>query len=613
MIQFPYGIADFQSIRRKGMFYLDRTAAIRDVECLGRTLVFLRPRRFGKSLWLRTLATYYDLRCADEYDALFGGLDVGHTPTPERGSYFVLLWNFSEVSARGSVDEIARRLHDYVNQQLEDFLLSYESHLTGPVKIEADATGTLRHVLTRIRQTPYRLCLLIDEYDNFVNEIMVEDASTYWALFEKDGPFKELFKSVKSGTEGQGLDRVFVTGVSPVALNDLTSGFNNSLDVSHEPELATLCGFREEEIRAVIERIAEDRRLSATPEELVAVMRTWYNGYRFTPDAPELVYNPTNALYFLRHLALRGKPPADLHDQNLRTDRGKLTFLARTSAGSGVIEQLTEGDGSVKIRRLEPGFSLDDLLTRVGKDEQFVASMLYYMGLLTRTREVPLRLRIPNLVVRKLFLDRLLEIFLPQPDEYRAAHRAADAFLEDGEVRGLLGFFEQSLLPTLSNRDRGAAPKRPGLSGSGVNEMVIKALFLSILFDDTRYAVFSELELDHRYADLCLLVRPEMRQHGFFDVLFEFKLVRRAELGKTGEELRAMDEEGLRELKAVSSELGEAREQVRRYRDALVKKFPEAEPRCYAVVAVGLERMLGEEVSSPVPEPGGRLNIAQDY
>jgi len=127
--------------------------------------------------------------------------------------------------------------------------------------------------------------------------------------------------------------------------------------------------------------------------------------------------------------------------------------------------------------------------------------------------------------------------------------------------------------------------------------MVIKALFLAILFDDTRYAAFSELELDQRYADLCLLVRPEMRRHGFFDILFEFKLVRRAELGKTGEELRAMDDDALRELKPVSSALESARKQVQRYREALVKKFSEAEPRCYTVVAVGLERVVGEEVS----------------
>ncbi|MCP4658192.1 MAG: AAA family ATPase, partial [bacterium] len=364
-----------------------------------------------------------------------------------------------------------------------------------------------------------------------------------------------------------------------------------------EPELATLCGFREEEIRAVIERIAEDRRLSATPEELVAVMRTWYNGYRFTQDAEDLVYNPTNALYFLRHLALRGEPPADLHDQNLRTDRGKLTFLARTSAGSGVIEQLTEGDGTLEIAQLETSFSLEDLLTHVGEDPDAVASLLYYMGLLTRTRDVPPRLRIPNLVVRKLFLDRLLEICLSEPGESYRARRAAMVFFKNGDLRALLDFFEHSLLPVLSNRDRGAAPKRPGLSGGGVNEMVVKALFLAILFDDSRYAVFSELELDHRYADLCLLVRPEMRRHGFFDVLFEFKLVRRVELGKKGEELRAMDDQALRALRPVAAALAEARGLVMRYRDALVKKFGEAQPRCYVVVAVGLERVLGEEVS----------------
>jgi len=597
MIQFPYGIADFQQIRRQGMFYLDRTAWIREVERLGRTVVFLRPRRFGKSLWLQTLATYYDLRLRAERDMLFGGLEIDREPTAEHGGYFVLQWNFSEVSARGGIDEIARRLHDYVNSRIEDFLVTYEDHLSEPVKIEPDATNTLRHLLTRIRRTPSKLCLLIDEYDNFVNEIMVRDTATYKALFDVDGPMKEVFKSVKSGTEGQGLERVFVTGVSPLALNDLTSGFNNAIDVSHHPALATLCGFREDELRGVLERIAEERSLEGSPEDLLDVMRTWYNGYRFTEDSENLVYNPANALYFLEHLAEFGKPPKALHDQNLRTDRGKLSFLARTSAGSGVIEELTEGDGTLEIAKLATSFSLEDLLTQVREDQDAVASLLYYMGLLTRTRDVPPRLRIPNLVVRKLLLDRLLEICLSTPGESYRASRVAMAFFKDGDLVPLLEFFGENLLPTLSNRDRGAAPRRPGLSGSGVNETVLKALFLSILFDDTRYAVFSELELDRRYADLCLLVRPEMRRHGFFDVLFEFKLVRRTELGKKGEELCGMDEEALRELAPVASVFAAARRQVLAYRDALVKKIGEAQPRCYVVVAVGLERVLGEEVS----------------
>ncbi len=595
MITFPYGIADFQSIRRQGMYYVDRTAHIRDVERLGRTLVFLRPRRFGKSLWIQTLATCYDLRLAEDFDVLFGDLDAGRRPPANRSRYFVMQWNFSEVSARGGVDEIARRLNAYVNQRIQDFLRLYKLHLPGPVKVEDDATATLRHVLTSISETPYKFCLLIDEYDNFVNEVMVRDTSTYRALFDADGPFKELMKSVKSGTEGQGIEKVFVTGVSPVALNDLTSGFNNAKDVSHRPELATLCGFREEEILRTIEAIAGQRSLKATPEELIETMRTWYNGYRFSEDAEHLVYNPTNVLYFLEHLADFGQPPKRLHDHNLRTDRSKLSFLARTSAGSGVIEQLTEGDGTVKVVELEQSFALEDL-TRIGKDRGAIASFLYYMGLLTRTRDVPPRLRIPNLVVRKLFLERLLEIFLPDPgDDYQARELAMN-FFEDGDLGPLLAFFEDSLLPVLSNRDRGAPPKKPSHSGSGMNEMAVKALFLSILFDDQRFAVFSELELERHYPDLCLVVRPEMRRHGFRDLLFEFKLVRRAELGKSGADLRTMDEAGLRQLAPVRAALEVARDQMLGYHEALVTKFKEAQPRCYVVVAVGLERILGEEV-----------------
>ncbi len=600
MITFPYGIADFQRIRRDGMYYVDRTACIRDVERLGATVVFLRPRRFGKSLWLQTLATCYDLRLAGDFDVLFGGLDACRLPPANHNRYFVMQWNFSEVSARGGADDISRRLHAYVNNRIENFLLGYESHLQDPVRIEPDATNTLRNVLAQIGRTPHKLFLLIDEYDNFVNEVMVRDTATYRALFDADGPFKELMKSVKSGTEGQGIERVFVTGVSPVALNDLTSGFNNAKDVSHRPELATLCGFREQEIRSVLESIAGERSLEATPEVLLDTMRTWYNGYRFSESAETLVYNPTNVLYFLEHLADFGRPPKTLHDRNLRTDRGKLAFFARTSAGSGVIEGLTEGDGTVRVVELEQSFALEDL-TRIGKDRGAIASFLYYMGLLTRTRDVPPRLRIPNLVVRKLFLERLLEIFLPDPgDDYRARELAM-TFFEDGDLGPLLAFFEDSLLPVLSNRDRGAPPKKPTLSGSGMNEMAVKALFLSILFDDRRYAVFSELELDKHYADLCLVVRPEMRRYGFCDLLFEFKLVRRAELGKSGADLRTMEEVRLRQLTPVRTALEDARDQVLGYRNALVTKLGEAQPRCYAVVAVGLERILGEEVEPEGP------------
>ena len=608
MISFPYGIADFHAVRSEDLVYVDRTAHIRDLERLGRTLVFLRPRRFGKSLWLQALANYYDLRRADEFDRLFGGLAVGREPTALRNRYFVLQWNLSVVDPGGSVAEITRKLRDHVATQARVFAAHYRDDLPGPVTIEGDPESILANLLISVRQTPYRLYLLIDEYDNFVNEVMVRDRGLYHSLFETEGPYKQLFKSVKAATEGRGLERVFVTGVSPIALNDLTSGFNNAKDVSLEPDLATLCGFREGEIRDLLDRVAGERDLpSGALDDAFSTMRTWYNGYRFSHGPParatsgeeDLVYNPTNALYFLEHLHRWGLPPEKLQDENLRTDRGKIAFLARTSAGAGVIEQLTEGDGTVEVDGLASSFSLEELLTRIGGDEELVASFLYSVGLLTlgAPNVRPRVLQVPNLVIRKLLLDRLLEIYLAEPADYRATRRAGRRFLDRGDLRALLAWVESRLLSILSNRDQGAPPRAPGGSGGGVNEMTLKALFLSFLFDDTRYAVFSELELDQGYADLCLLVRPEMRRHGFFDVLFEFKLVRRKELGKTGREIAGMDEAAVRRLPPVAEAFSAAREQLQHYRVALVERFGESvRPRCFAVVAVGLDRILGDEV-----------------
>jgi len=428
--------------------------------------------------------------------------------------------------------------------------------------------------------------------------VMAKDTTTYRALFELDGPYKQLFKSVKDATEGRGLERVFVTGVSPVALNDLTSGFNIAENVSEVPELASLCGFQEKEIRAILGSIADEKELSsATVEEALETMRTWYNGYRFTQGAAELVYNPTNVLYFLKHLYLRGETPERLDDENLRTDRGKLAFLARTATGAGVIEELTEGGGgTIEIPRLETGFSLNDLTARMAKDRGAIASFLYYLGLLTRT-DAPFRLRVPNLVVKKLFLDRLLEIFLPDAGDSSGARETALRFFRDGDLRPLLTFFEEKLLPILSNRDRGIAPKGPGKGGSGVNEMVVKSLFLSVLFAEPYYQTTSEPELERAYADLCLLVRPEMRRHGFLDLLFEFKLVRLKELGKKGKEIADMNDEALSALPQVAKAFADARQQIARYRRALSRHHGTAlDLRSYVVVAVGLERILGEEV-----------------
>jgi len=588
MLQFPYGLADFYRIRTQGYVYVDRTAYLRTLESLGSALLFLRPRRFGKSLWLQTLRCYYDVALAGDFDTLFGDLAAGREPTPLANRYFVLTWNFSEVSARGGAAEIGARLNEYVNHQIENFLTTAAPLLPAPVEIQEEGADTLRRLLTVIRQTPYPLYLLIDEYDNFINEVMVSDRATYRALVQTDGPFKELFKSVKSAMEGQGLERVFITGVSPVAMNDLSSGFNVARDVSRHPDLAMLCGFSEGEAIELLERM---EAAGSLPRERIAdtlrVMHDWYNGYAFSPTARQLVLNPTSCLHLLQEFQELGTWPDELHDRNLAMDQGKLAFLSRETVGAELVTELAAGEGSVEIAGLESQFSLDDLVNKLPSSRGFLASFLYYLGLLTLVGEPPRqRLGVPNLVVRKLYLDRLLALHLPDPADENRAEQAVLAFYRDGELAPLIALVEAKLLPALSNRDY-----------AGMNEKVLKGLLLALLFDDRRYTAVSELEAGRGYLDLCLLVRPHLRGHGLFDFLFELKYVPLSELALTGRELGELDAAGLRALPPIARRLDAAQEQLGRYRAALAERFGEGLAlRSYALVAAGLERLVGEEV-----------------
>ena len=416
-MKLPYGIADFYHLRTAGYEYVDRTHAIRTVEERGEALVFLRPRRFGKSLWLRTLACYYDLRYAGEHERLFGDLAVGREPTPLAHRYFVLSLDFSlinpeppprgvnrDVSSR--VDRIGNEIHDYLNRTLKSFVSDYRDHLPEPVTIEADAFHTLDGLLAVIRQTPYRLYLLVDEYDNFANEVMTSDPDTYDDLVHTDGPFKYLFKWVKGVMAGKGLERLFMTGVSPIVMSDVTSGLNMAEDVYLEADLNALCGFTGDELRSLLEKLREQSRDDWTVAEAHEMMRVWYNGYRFAENAAEAIYNPTLSLYFLSHLQREGTYPREMLDNNLAADEGKLEYLGRVASGQESVIDLIRSGQPLGIERLQKRFSLRTMLDRSSQDATFLGSLLYFFGMLTldgRGRIRELLLSPPNLLARKFY------------------------------------------------------------------------------------------------------------------------------------------------------------------------------------------------------------------
>ena len=264
-MRFPYGVADFHSLRTEGELYVDRTGYVRTLEELGRALLFLRPRRFGKSLWLSVLANYYDLRTADEHEILFGDLAMGR-PTPRAHRYFVMRWDFSKIDpdpprwgVNAHIDShherIGNELRGYLNTMIRVFQRDYRRHLPVTLELDEDPFHNFEELLSVIRETPYELYLLIDEYDNFANGVLANDEQAYRQLVHSDGPFKYLFKWVKGLMAGAGLDRMFITGVSPMVMSDVTSGMNIADSVYLDPELNTLCGFTDEEIRDLLVRI----------------------------------------------------------------------------------------------------------------------------------------------------------------------------------------------------------------------------------------------------------------------------------------------------------------------------------------------------------------------
>ncbi len=618
-MKIPYGVADFHSLRTEGQLYVDRTEYIRTLEELGKTLLFLRPRRFGKSLWLSVLANHYDLRTAGEHEALFGDLAIGRVPSPLAHRYFVMRWDFSKIDpdpprwgVNAHVDShherIGNELRGYLNTMIEVFQMGYEEHLPKLIELREDPFHNFERLLAVIHRTPYSFYLLIDEYDNFANEVLANDESAYKKLVHSDGPFKYLFKWLKGLMGDAGLERMFITGVSPMVMSDVTSGMNIADSIYLSSQLNTLCGFSGEEAQGLLEQLHGEKTAKAerggtaapawTVAEAHAMMRDWYNGYRFTPfdqavsrrsiaavTDVEAVYNPTLVLYFLKHLQREDVYPDQMLDANLAADEGKLDYLAQVAAGRDAVTDMIRGDEPLEVIALRDHFTLRELLERSAQDESFIGAYLYYFGMVTLAGRTPRRtwlLEPPNEVVRGLYIERIRRLLMPLGVDRTAIMKPAWDLMEGKPMEPFLDFIEARLLPTFSNRD-----------ASWANELTIKTVFLSLLWNAPSYISHSEPELERRYPDLCLLRRPDARQSSLFDLLFEFKRISLKQLGMSGQEVKAMTRAQLAKLPKVETAFKEAEGQLVAYRGALERRYGEVlKLRAYAVVALGFERLV---------------------
>jgi hypothetical protein len=594
-MKFPYGLSDFYKVITQGYFYVDRTSYIRLIEETGDQLLLLRPRRFGKSMLLSMLENYYDVNKADEFDRLFGKLEIGKNPTPLHNQYLVMRWDFSAVRTYGAVEDVARALNDHINIRIENFANRYEHLLSRKVTIYPDnAAVSFESALIAIQRTPYKLYLLIDEYDNFANEVLMAGGTVgrqrYQELVEGEGVFRSIFKTIKSATGGLGLDRFFIVGVSPIVLSDVSSGFNISGNIYLRRSFDDICGFTEQEVENALHQVVDELNLPPTQvDEALFMMRAFYNGYSFSYDLPPTIYNSTLTLYFLQHLLQEGTYPSQMFDSNLAMDQTKIAYISQLPNGEQVLLAALQENPPTALQEIEDRFGVERML-RAEHEAGFMTSLLYYFGVLTltdeRTADGKHILRIPNQVARQLYAERIGKLLLPDVKEREQGNATANLLCQQGDLQPLCDFIVQHYFRVFDNRDYRWA-----------NELTVKTAFLTLLFDNSRYMMDSEPALQRNYGDLLMLIRPEMRKYQLFDILFEFEYVTLTEAGVDGESARTLPSVDVSALPAVKKKVDEARRQLQNYKQLLhANHGAQLKLRCYAVVALGFDRLVWEEV-----------------
>jgi hypothetical protein len=593
-MKFPYGICDFNKIITKGYFYCDRTDRIRTLEETGDSLLFLRPRRFGKSLLLSMLANYYDVALKDRFEKVFGNLLIGKNPTEPHNKYFILKWDFSCIDPMGSADDMKKRLYNHINTSIKGFKLYYRDYLLPKIEINKDdALDSISSLIASVRMTEYPIYLLIDEYDNFANEVMMrskQDISVYETLVYGDGLLKTLFKTVKASASDSSFDRTFITGVSPVVMSDITSGYNIAKNIYLDAKFNDLCGITQQEIRQAIEKITDKSEIKETEaENALDMMRIYYNGYTFSNRANGNIYNPTLAIYFLEKFNELSEYPDDMLDANLAADDAKLRYVSNLIEGNQLIFDLITDRNNIVIPKLENRFGISEMLEAENEDFTFIASFLYYFGILTmrgKTEFGELRLDIPNLVIKRLYVERIRKILLPKPRE-RSDGMLAAKMLYRGEIAPICEFMETKFFKVFSNRDYRWA-----------NELTVKTAFLTLLYNDILYIMDSEKEVLRKYTDLTMIIRPDMRKFKIFDILLEFKFVKLADVSLTGEQAKNLSREQLEKLPEMLDRMKEAKQRLTLYGQDLTQKYENLRLRRFAVVSLGFERLWAQEVTT---------------
>lgn len=552
--QVPYGVADFATVIEQNLYYVDKTMFIPELEKQPRNLFFIRPRRFGKSIFLSMLYSYYDCTQSHKFQSLFGNLWIGQHPTPLQGKYQVLFLDFSQIT--GNIDKLETKFNSYLSINLDAFVRQYSEYYQAEMEeilAQEDFEEKMELIFKAAKAHQYHLYLIIDEYDNFTNVILNERGeNVYHAITHADGFYRDVFKKFKGNFE-----RIFMMGVSPVTLDDVTSGFNIGWNISIKPEFDEMLGFSTTDVVEMFTYYKEHGSIPVDSDidAIVNDMKPWYDNYCFAEEALKKktrMFNCDMVLYYLRNYMDNGCSPRQMIDPNTRTDYGKMKKLLQfdklDGERKGIIRKIAEEEQIVT--QLYESFSA----YQIPKAEIF-PSLLFYYGMLTikGTRGSKLILGIPNNNVRKQYYGYLEEEY--QAKAYVDVNQLTDYYYDmayDGKWEEGLRFMADAYAKVSSVRD--------GIEA----ERNLQGFFMAYLNLNDYYITAPELELNHGYCDFFLL--PDLThyasQHSY---ILELKVLSKKDFSAIVE--GEFTEDGKPMTKA-EKQWREAVEQIHRYAEA---------------------------------------------
>ena len=550
MKKLPYGISDYERLKENDYYYVDKTMYIEKLENLAEPyIIFLRPRKFGKTLFTSMLENYYDFKKIDKFQELFGETYIGKEPTKLKNTYHILKFNFSgidttdeESTIKGFKSEVASSIKLFIDKYGLDFYINMED----------EAENILDNLFKAfyIQRNEEKIYVIIDEYDHFANELLGFNTSQFKSLVSKNGKVRKWYEILKKGTESV-VDRIFITGVAPITLDSLTSGFNISSDKTQDERFNEMMGFTEKELK---ELMKEQNVNEEQQEETIPIMRENYDGYKFSLHGKEKIYNSNMCLYFLNNYIGLGRMPEQLIDMNIASDYtklGKMLDLCQGEEREKIIEKTVSGEGIVsEIRqKFNPAMEFTDI---------DLISMLFYLGYLTITGEEfgKLELKIPNKVMREIYSEYFMEI-LKQKTELEVTQSDYTEITKEIAIEGKIDKIMekvQEYLTNLSNRDY-----------QKFDEKYVKLIFFCIAMNLKIFRLKSEMEIQRKYPDILLM--PKDSNRGYKGVMIEFKYLKKGEEGRLKEKQE------------------EAKKQIEEYRE-----FDEIRDLkdiiCYTVVAV---------------------------